>query len=93
MYLLDEQEEVERENRTWVAILGRGEMVKVVIPELVNDHPYPNTLHNAIWLFMCAAKKFNFVSYERMLNLDDVNPKEVTELLPTVEFDMELFVD
>jgi hypothetical protein len=90
MYLYDD-EEIVRNNRTWVAIHDKGEMVKFTVPDIVNGERYENTLHNAIWLYMSAMKRFRYVSYERMLNLDDVAPKEILQYLPVVDFDPLLF--
>jgi hypothetical protein len=80
-------EEAVRENRTWVAIIGDAEFVKFTVPEEVNGELYENTQHNAIWIYMSAMKRFNYVPYTRMMNLDDVQPREIIDLIPIVDFD------
>lgn len=82
-----------RDNYTWVAILGDGEFVKFTVPEEVNGEPYENTLHNAVWIYITAMTRFNWVPYDRMLNLDDIQPKEIIDFIPVVDFDPILLVD
>lgn len=81
MYLYEEDDHP-RENRTWVMIYEGGKMAKFIVPEIVNGEEYPNTLHNALWISMTSLEKFYYTSYERILNVDDVYPKEIVDKLP-----------
>lgn len=86
-----------RTNTRWVSIIaGRsrekerygvvdGRFVQFdILQNSTNKDPLPNTKENAIWHYLNKLDFFSTMSSDRMINADDISPKELLNIIPYV---------
>lgn len=84
-----------RENRCWIVVrktrafggnIGRFEKFKL-------PKEYNNTKKNAIWYYLNKLDFIDTMSEGRMLNADDISPKELLELIPEIDTEKQEFTN